>query len=248
MRAVVYERYGPPEVLQLTEVPRPASRDAEVLKRVRATTVTSGDWRTRSPEVPAGFGLMARLFLGLTGPRQPILGTELAGDVVAVGSGVSRFEVGDQVFAYPGAGMGCYVEYRCMREDGPVELKPANLSYEEAAGLCFGGQNALDCFRGGKLQRGETVLINGASGGVGTAALQLLMVVLSEGTTQEEATWGLTAPRGAERLQLARLQMSRGEFQRAIDVASAFESATPRDLRSLPAGKPENQGGCRWRW
>jgi len=173
MKAIVYERYGPPDVLELKEVAKPTPKDNEVLIRIRATTVTSGDWRARSLEMPPGFGLMGRLFFGVSRPRQPILGTELAGEVESVGKDVKTFKVGDQVFAFPGAGMGCYAEYKCMPADGAVALKPANLTYDEAAALSFGGTTALAFFRRAKLQSGETVLVNGASGGVGTAAVQL---------------------------------------------------------------------------
>jgi NADPH:quinone reductase-like Zn-dependent oxidoreductase len=173
MRAAVYERYGPPEVLHLADLPKPTPKDDEVLIKTHATTVTSGDWRLRSMDVPAGFRLISRLVFGIRGPRQPILGTELAGEIESVGKDVSRFKVGDQVFAYDGARMGCYAEYKCMPEDGAVALKPANLSYEEAAALSFGGTTALHFLRKGKLRRGETILVNGASGGVGTAAIQL---------------------------------------------------------------------------
>ncbi len=173
MKAIVYERYGPPEVLQLKEVEKPTPKDNEVLIKTHATTVTSGDWRVRSLNVPAGFGLIMRLVFGVTRPRQPILGTELAGVVVSVGKDVRKFKVGDQVFAFSDAAMGCHAEYKCMPEDGAMALKPANLTYEEAAALSFGGTTALDFFRRGQLQSGETVLVNGASGGVGTAAVQL---------------------------------------------------------------------------
>ena len=173
MKAIVYERYGPPDVLELKDVAKPTPKDNEVLIRIRATTVTSGDWRARSLEMPPGFGLMGRLFFGVSRPRQPILGTELAGEVESVGKDVKTFKVGDQVFAFPGAGMGCYAEYKCMPADGAVALKPANLTYDEAAALSFGGTTALAFFRRAKLQSGETVLVNGASGGVGTAAVQL---------------------------------------------------------------------------
>lgn len=173
MKAIMYERYGPPEVLHVVEMEKPAPKDNEVLIKSHATTVTSGDWRVRSLNVPVGFGLISRLVFGISKPRQPILGTELAGEIEAVGKDVSKFKVGDQVFAFNGAGMGCYAEYKCMQEDGAVALKPANLTYEEAAALSFGGTTALDFFRRGKLRSGERVLINGASGGVGTAAVQL---------------------------------------------------------------------------
>lgn len=173
MKAVVYEQYGPPEVLQLKEVAKPVPKDNEVLIKIHATTVTSGDWRVRSLDVPAGFGLLSRLFLGITGPRQQILGTELAGTLESVGRDVSKFKTGEAVFAFSGVRMGCYAEYKCMPADGAVALKPAKLGWEEAAALSFGGATALDFFRRGKLQRGDKVLINGASGGVGTAAVQL---------------------------------------------------------------------------
>lgn len=173
MRAAVYERYGPPEVVKIMEVDDPTPGDDEILIRTRATTLTTGDWRARSLDVPFGFGLISRLFFGISKPRKTILGTEIAGDVEAVGRAVERFKVGDAVFAYSGAGMGCHAEYRCMPEGGPVAAKPPNLGYEEAAALSFGGSTALDFFRRGKLQKGERVLVNGASGGVGTAAVQL---------------------------------------------------------------------------
>lgn len=157
----------------MKDVPTPSPRDNEVLIKTHATTVTSGDWRTRSLDVPFGFRLISRFIFGISKPKRPILGTELAGDVEAVGKSVSSFKVGDQVFAFTGIGMGCYAEYKCMPEDGGVALKPATLTYGEAAALSFGGTTALDFFRRGKLQRGEHVLIVGASGGVGTAAVQL---------------------------------------------------------------------------
>ena len=173
MKAIVYERYGPPEVLQLKEVEKPTPKDNEVLIKTHATTVTSGDWRVRSLNVPVGFGLISRLVFGISRPRQPILGTELAGEIESVGKDVNKFKVGDQVFAFSGASMGCHAEYKCMPEDGAVALKPPNLTYDEAAAISFGGTTALDFLRRGKLQRGERVLVNGASGGVGTAAVQL---------------------------------------------------------------------------
>jgi len=139
MKAVVYERYGPPEVLQLQEVDEPTPKDNEVLIKTHATTVTSGDWRVRSLNVPAGFGFMTRLVFGVSRPKQPILGTELAGVIESVGNDVKKFKVGDQVFAFSDTAMGCHAEYKCMPEDGAVALKPPNLTFEEAAALSFGG-------------------------------------------------------------------------------------------------------------
>jgi NADPH:quinone reductase-like Zn-dependent oxidoreductase len=173
VKAIVYERYGPPEVLQLKEVEKPVPGDNEVLIKIHATTVTAGDRRVRSLDVPAGFGLISRLVFGISKPRKPIPGMELAGKIESVGKDVRTFKTGDRVFAFSGAGMGCYAEYRCMPENGPVVLIPPNLTYDEAAALSFGGTTALDFFRRAKLKSGEKVLVNGASGGVGTAAVQL---------------------------------------------------------------------------
>lgn len=173
MKGVVCEKYGPPEVLRFKELDKPIPKENEVLIRIYATTVTSGDWRVRSLNVPAGFRMLTRLAFGIRGPRQPILGTELAGRVEAVGKSVYKFQAGDPVFAFSDARMGCYVEYKCMPEDGAVILKPANLTFEEAAAISFGGTTALSFIRRAMLESGEKVLINGASGGVGTAAVQL---------------------------------------------------------------------------
>jgi NADPH:quinone reductase-like Zn-dependent oxidoreductase len=173
MKAIVYERYGSPDVLQLREVAKPVPKDDEVLIRIHATTVTSADCRVRSLNVPVGFGLMSRLVFGVTKPRQPILGSELAGEVEAVGRDVGKFKVGDPVFAMGGMKMGCHAEYKCLPESGALAIMPANLTCEEAAALPFGGSTALDFLRRGKLRKGERILINGASGAVGSAAVQL---------------------------------------------------------------------------
>jgi NADPH:quinone reductase-like Zn-dependent oxidoreductase len=173
MKAVVYARYGSPDVLELREVPKPVPKSDEVLIKIYAATVTSGDWRVRSLQVPAGFALLMRLVLGISGPRQPVLGTELAGVVEAVGGEVGDYKAGDAVFAFSDMRMGCHAEYRCMPQSGALAHKPANLSYGEAAALSFGGTTALSFLRRAKVQPGDHVLINGASGGVGTAAVQL---------------------------------------------------------------------------
>ena len=173
MKAAVYERYGPPDVVELKDVAKPVPNDNEVLIKVRATTVSSGDWRVRSLAMPYGFGFLARPILGISRPRQRILGTELAGDVEAVGKDVTTFKPGEAVFAFSGAKMGCHAEYKSMPAEGSVARKPANLTFDEAAALSFGGTTVLDFFRRGRLQRGERALINGASGAIGTAAVQI---------------------------------------------------------------------------
>lgn len=173
MKAVVYQQYGGPDVLRFTEVATPVPKDDEVLIRIHATTVSAGDWRVRSLDVPEGFGLLSRLAIGVTRPRQPILGAELSGVITAVGQRVTKFKPGDAVFAFPGIRMGCHAEYRCMSEDAAIALKPANLGHDQAAALSFGGTTALHFFREANLKAGEKVLVNGASGAVGTAAVQL---------------------------------------------------------------------------
>jgi NADPH:quinone reductase-like Zn-dependent oxidoreductase len=174
VKAIVYHRYGLPNVVALSEVQKPTPRDNEVLIRIHAATLTTGDVRARSLRLPGGFAFMGRLVFGIFGPRQPILGTELAGVVETVGKGVTRFKVGDQVFAFPGARYGSHAEYRTMPEDGLIAIKPTNISFEEAAALSFGGANALKFLRDkAGIKRGDEVLIVGASGGVGTAAVQI---------------------------------------------------------------------------
>ncbi len=176
MKAAVYHTYGPPEVLHIEEVARPAPREGEVLVRIRATTVTVGDTIMRSLKIPlpAWQRLASRLYLGVRRPKRTILGMELAGDIEAVGQGVKRFKPGDPVFASTfGVNFGGYAEYKCFPEDGTLALKPANVSYEEAAALPGGGMTALRCLRKGKIQAGQQVLVYGASGAVGTYAVQL---------------------------------------------------------------------------
>ena len=173
MKAAIYSKYGPAEVVTIADVPMPAPKSDEVLIRIEATTVSTGDWRARSLVMPAGFGFMGRLVFGILGPRKPILGTELAGEVVAIGPAVTRFKTGDKVFAFPGADYGSHAEYRTMPETGLIVLMPANLSWEEAASLSFGGTTALSFLRKGGIKAGDKVLVIGASGCIGTAAVQI---------------------------------------------------------------------------
>jgi len=179
MKAVICTKYGPPEVLQIVEIPIPIPKDDEVLIKVNATTVHIGDTKLRrlapglGPVMDFFFKPFMRIIIGFNGPRKKILGMELAGDIVAIGKNVRLFKVGDPVFGSTVLDFGAYVQYRCMREDGVIALKPANMSYEEAAPVPNGGLTALLNLRKANIQKGQKVLIYGASGSVGTYAVQI---------------------------------------------------------------------------
>jgi NADPH:quinone reductase-like Zn-dependent oxidoreductase len=179
MKAIVWTRYGPPEVLQLQEVEKPKPKDNEVLIKIHATTVTAGDSELRSLKFPLLFGLAFRLWIGFLKPKEnTILGTELAGEIEAVGKDVRSFKVGDKVFGAAGMRFGTNAEYICLPEEpgemeGGVAIMPANMTFDEAATVPFGGRDALHFLRLGNVQRWQKILINGAGGSIGTFAIQL---------------------------------------------------------------------------
>jgi NADPH:quinone reductase-like Zn-dependent oxidoreductase len=188
MKAWHCRRYGAPEALELVDVPMPVPGPGEVLVKIHAVTVASGDSRVRGYRLPRGFGLIGRLALGFTGPRTPVLGTDLAGTVEAIGAGVTRFAPGDPVVAFPGGVMGCHAQYRIVPMTMPVEGKPANLSFEEAVSLIFGGMTALHYLEKAELKAGEKMLVIGASGAVGSAMVQLARHKGAEVTAVSSAT------------------------------------------------------------
>jgi NADPH:quinone reductase-like Zn-dependent oxidoreductase len=215
MKAAVRTRYGPPDVVRVVEVEKPAAKDHEVLVKVHATTVNRTDCGLRAAKP-----FIYRFFLGLRRPRLTVLGNEFAGQVEAVGTGVRSFKVGDRVFGFNDSSFGAHAEYMTMPEDGLLATMPANLTYEEAAPGTEGSHYALALIRTAKLQSGQDVLVNGATGAIGSAAVQLLKAMGAE----------VTAVCATEHMELVRAWAPPGS------------STTP------PRTSPGTSGGTTWSW
>lgn len=256
MRAIVWTKYGPPDVLSLKEVEKPTPKDNEVLIKVHAATVTMGDCEVRSLKIPIWIRLPMRLYVGLRKPKRvTILGQELAGEIEAVGNQVTKFKEGDPIFAATFFRFGAYAEYACLPETYPV-LKPANMTYEEAATIPTGGVNGLHFLKTANVRSGERVLINGAGGSIGTYAVQIAKSFGAE----------VTAVDSAEKLDMLRsigadhvIDYTREDFTRSgqtydaiIDVAG--KSSFSGSVRALKPngryilGNPRPSGMIRARW
>ena len=173
MKAIICPKYGPPDILELKELEKPIPKDNQVLIKIHAATVTTGDCELRGMSFPLWLRPLIRMGFGIRGPRKKIIGMELSGEIESVGKDVTRFKKGDQVFGNGGFGLGAYAEYKCQSEKSVLAIKPTNITYEEAATLSTGGLNALHFLRIADLRAGQKILINGAGGSIGTYAVQL---------------------------------------------------------------------------
>lgn len=239
MKAVTYRRYGGPEVIRISEVRKPVPKANQVLIRVMASTVSSADWRARSLALPPGFGRFGRLVFGITGPRRPILGTEVSGVIDTVGPGVTRYRQGDAVIAFTGGQFGGHAEYLVMDEDGTITAKPANLGFAEAAALSFGTMAALPFLRDkAKVQCGEKVIVVGASGAVGTASVQIARHFGAKVTAVTSApNLALVESIGASRvLDSAKVDFTRTGERWDVIVDTTGTLTAERCAQSLAAG------------
>ena len=239
MKAVVCTKYGPPEVLHLREVEKPVPKDNEVLIKVYATSVTSADTRIRSFRVPLSYWLPARIALGFRSPKINILGAELAGEIESAGKDVKKFKAGDQVFAYPGHHGGGDAEYTCMREDSAIAIKPSNLTYEEAAAVSFGGNTALHFLKQANIKDGQKVLIYGASGSVGTYAVQLAKYFGAEVTAVcSTSNIGLVKSLGADKV----IDYTKENFSKNGEIYNVIFDAVGKSSLSDCMESLQNEG------
>ncbi len=201
MKAVVCTKYGPPDVLQLKEVEVPTPKSNEILVKIFATAVTTSDTIIRGFKVPIGFWLPMSIAIGFSRPRKPILGMVVSGEIEHIGRDVNRFKAGDYVFTFTISRFGGYAEFACLPENEVIAIKPASMSFEEAAAIPYGGMLAMHYLKKGNLQRGQRILVYGASGAVGTAAVQLAREIGAEVSgVCREVNFGLVESLGAGEL------------------------------------------------
>ncbi len=256
MKAIVLTKFGPPDVLQLREVAKPAPKDDEVLIRIYATTVTAGDCELRSLKLPFWLRLPLQIYVSRIRSGNVILGQELAGEIESAGKDVKRFKKGDQVFGWTSIGLGAYAEYTCLSEKRPLAIKPSNMTYEEATALPLGGLDAVYFMRRGNIRSGQKVLINGAGGSIGTFAVQLAKHFGAEVTAVDSAgKLDMLRSIGADHvIDYAQKDFTKnGEIYDVIfDVVG--KSSFSRSLRSLKhngrylLGNPRMTHRVRGRW